>query len=432
MIFISIHDSGNSARRASSHRRFLGALCFLAAGFSTGSASAELPDGPGRAEVQALCSSCHQTSYIERSAGYVRSDWQKLIATMIDLTGDQSRLQRVTEYLAKNFPPNDRRLPNLLAGPNEITIESWQVPTLGQRARDPVEAPDGSIWWTGQSGNLIGRLDPATGKMQEITLPDGTYPHSVTPAANGDIWYLGNRNGTVGVVDGKTLEIKHVYSMQDPAARDPHTGVFDAKGRFFFTLQHSNMVGRIDPATGETTLIKLNRPKSRPYGIKVANNGAIWVACNGGPCLYRIDPDTMIPSQIDLPNQESHVRRLDLASDGSVWYVNSGAGRIGQYDPTTKRFREWPSPSGPDSHPYGLVVIDDIVWYNESGKRPDPLVRFDPATETFQSWPIPSSGVYAGILRHARADSRGRLLIHQSATNHILRVTPTPSISIAK
>jgi virginiamycin B lyase len=117
------------------------------------------------------------------------------------------------------------------------------------------------------------------------------------------------------------------------------------------------------------------------------------------------------------------VRRLDIAGDGTIWYGNSGAGRLGHYDPETGELREWPSPSGPESHPYGLVVVDGIVWYNESGMRPDPLVRFDPQTETFQSWPIPSSGFYAGILRHVRADSEGRLLIHQSSTNHILRVS---------
>src|SRR3546814_7679107 len=43
--------------------------------------------------------------------------------------------------------------------------------------------------------------------------------------------------------------------------------------------------------------------------------------------------------------------------------------------------------------------LDGIVWYNESGVRPDMLVRFDPATESFQSWPIPSGGVYADIER---------------------------------
>ena len=53
----------------------------------------------------------------------------------------------------------------------------------------------------------------------------------------------------------------------------------------------------------------------------------------------------------------------------------------------------------------------------------DPLVRFDPATETFQSWPIPSGGVFAGIARHIRPTRDGDLLIHQSATNRIIRVT---------
>jgi virginiamycin B lyase len=67
--------------------------------------------------------------------------------------------------------------------------------------------------------------------------------------------------------------------------------------------------------------------------------------------------------------------------------------------------------------------VNDVIWYNESGKRPDMLVRFDPKTEKFQSWPIKSGNIYAGIVRHMRATHDGDLLIHQSATNHIMRVS---------
>ena len=81
------------------------------------------------------------------------------------------------------------------------------------------------------------------------------------------------------------------------------------------------------------------------------------------------------------------------------------------------------TPSGAKSHPYAIVVVDGIVWFNESGVRPDPLVRFDPKTETFQSWPIPSGSVYAGIVRHMRPTRDGNLLIHQSSTNRIILVT---------
>ena len=380
----------------------------------------DLPDGSGQQEVAALCSSCHDMGPILRSGGYSPADWRGLIRTMISLPPDTENL--VASYLGEHFPPNDRRSPTLVPGPLELAFETWVVPTLGQRSRDPVEAPDGSIWWVGQWLDIVGRIDPSTGEMREYPLPAGAKPHSVTPDANGTMWYLGNRNATIGRLNPVSGEITE-YPMPEADAKDPHTGEFDASGRFWFTLQHSNRVGRLDPDSGEIELVKLDRPRSRPYGIKIDSEGSAWVACNGGPCLYRLDGESMAQSRIDLPNQESHVRRLDIAADGLIWYVNSGSGRLGSYNPATAEIREWPSPSGPNSHPYAILIVDGKIWYNESGMRPDALVRFDPQDESFQSWPIPSSGLYAGILRHMRATHDGDLLIHQSATNHIMRVS---------
>ena len=107
-----------------------------------------------------------------------------------------------------------------LPGDLEVGFTEWKVPTLGQRARDPVEAPDGTIWWAGQWGNLIGRIDPATGEMKEYPLPADAMPHSVTIDDAGMVWYTGNQNGSVGKFDPTAEEIT-VYPMPDPAARDP-------------------------------------------------------------------------------------------------------------------------------------------------------------------------------------------------------------------
>jgi virginiamycin B lyase len=193
-------------------------------------------------------------------------------------------------------------------------------------------------------------------------------------------------------------------------------------------MQLSNRVGRIDPATGDIKVVEMTAPKSRPYGIKLSPvDGAPWFTCNGRPCIVRVDPQTMELKEVKLPGEDTTVRRLDFDRDGTIWYVNSGGGKLGRYDPKSGEIKEWPSPSGPKSHPYAIVVINGIVWYNESGQRPDALVRFDPRTETFQSWPIPSGGVYAGIIRHMRATKEGNLVIHQSSTNRILMVTPVKS-----
>jgi len=386
--------------------------------------SDELPAGPGKEAVQSVCTACHRTNQITRSSGYTREGWRELIGTMMDLSGSPEQ-ETITEYLATHFPENTQRQPKLIPGTASISFKEWTVPTLGQRSRDPVQAPDGSIWWAGQWGNLIGRIDSSSGDMTEYPLPENSMPHSVTLDEQANVWYMGNKNGTVGKLDPRTGEIT-VYKMPDPAAKDPHTAVFDRQGTMWFTLQHSNMVGRLHPETGDIKLITMPTPKSRPYGIKLDAHGVPWVACNGSNCLARVDPETMEIREHKLPDPKTTVRRLDFASDGMLWYVNSSQGRLGRFNPNTGEVKEWPSPSGAKSHPYAIAVVDGIVWYNESGKRPDALVRFDPATETFQSWAIPSGGIYAGIIRHMRPTREGNLLIHQSSTNRILLVTLKP------
>lgn len=386
-----------------------------------------LADGEGKEAVETLCTSCHTTSNIVGSSGYTREQWEALTATMIDLAPLPEEKAQILDYLAAHYTPNDSRAATLIDGPLEVTFTEWVTPTLGQRTRDPVEAPDGSIWWVGQFLNIVGRLDPETGEMTEWVLPPQTLPHSVNLDADGTPWVMGNGNGTIVKLDPETGEFT-VYPMPDEAARDPHTAEFDANGIMWFSLQRSNMIGRFDPRTGEVELRTLPTPRSNPYGVKIAADGSPYVACNGGGgCLIRVNPDTFELTEIKLPTPDTTTRRHDLAPDGMVWFVNSAQGKIGRYDPTTGEIKEWDSPSGPRSHPYGMAVVDGIVWYNESGVRPDPLVRFDPATETFQSWAIPSGPagdgmLYAGIVRHMRPTADGDLLIHQSSTNRIIRV----------
>jgi virginiamycin B lyase len=367
----------------------------------------ELPDGAGRWMAESLCTQCHGLNQITNSAGYDRDGWEALIETMVALPGPQSRL--LGEYLAEHFPERPGRRPTLVSGDTSIEITEWMVPTLGQRSRDPIEAPDGSIWWTGMWASLAGRLDPETGEMEEYLLPPESRPHSIVPDADGNIWYMGNSNATVGKLDPRTGEVTE-YETQ---ARDPHTAVFHPNGRLYFTAQGAGMLGRLSPETGEVTEIQT---EPRPYGMQVGPDGTIWVAYNGTNMIGALDPETMGVRYYDVPNEASRIRRLGVTSDGTVWYANSTQGRIGRLDPETGETREWPSPSGPDSHPYAFAIIDDKIWYNESGMRPDALVRFDPETEQFQSWEIPSG---VGIVRNMWVTRDGNLLIHQSSSNRV-------------
>ena len=91
-----------------------------------------------------------------------------------------------------------------------------------------------------------------------------------------------------------------------------------------------------------------------------------------------------------LPNEAARPRRVAITPDDVLYYSDYGRGYLGQFDTKTgKLVKEWPSPGGPQSRPYGITIVNGIVWYSESGVKPNTLVRFDPKTEKFQTWAIP-------------------------------------------
>jgi virginiamycin B lyase len=82
--------------------------------------------------------------------------------------------------------------------------------------------------------------------------------------------------------------------------------------------------------------------------------------------------------------------------------------------------REWASPGGPNSQPYGITSAKGIIWYSESNVKPNTLVRFDPNTEKFQTWTIPSGG---GVVRNMMATREGNLVMACSGVNKVAYVT---------
>ena len=94
-------------------------------------------------------------------------------------------------------------------------------------------------------------------------------------------------------------------------------------------------------------------------------------------------------------------------------------GALGRFDPKTGAAREWPSPGGRNSGPYGMTAIDDVIWYSESGVSPNTLVRFDPRNEAFATWPIPSGG---GVVRNMAATRDGEPVLACSGVDRIALV----------
>jgi virginiamycin B lyase len=376
----------------------------------------EWPDGPSKQRFAATCDGCHDINRVR--VGYTPEGWITVVQMMQNMHAPvpPEEWGAMTDYLIRNFPERKRPPAAIIDGPVKANIEMWDVPTQGSRPHDPLAARDGSIWWTGQLVNKLGRVDPKTGAIREYSLKSAfTGPHGLAEDKSGNIWFTGNNTALIGKLDPTTGLVTE-YPLPDPNAKDPHTLNFDQKGILWFTVQQANMIGRLDPATGAIKLVTPPTPKARPYGLKINAQGVPVVVEFGTNKVATVDPATMAIKEYTLPNADSRPRRLAIDSEGMVWYVDFSRGYLGRLDLATGAVKEWPSPSGPKSEPYGIVFTKGALWYNESAAKPNTIVRFDPASEKFQSWAIPGGG---DIVRNMDVTPDGNPVMANSLTNQV-------------
>jgi virginiamycin B lyase len=375
-----------------------------------------LPDGPEKATVQNTCSACHSLGMITNS-GHSKAQWNNVVHMMVNAGArlPAGQFDSVVDYLAKNFPEKSAPPAQIVPGPVQVSFREWDVPTAGSRPHDPMYAPDGMVWYSGQMANVLGRFDPKTQRFKEFHLPDNSGPHGLIPDRDGNVWYTANFGSYIGKLDPRTGKVTQ-YPMPDPKAKDPHTLLFAPNGNIYFTVQGGNFVGRLDPKSGEVKLASSPTPKSNPYGMVIDSHGIPFFVEFGSNKVGRIDPETLAIHEYVLPHADSRPRRVAITPDDVIWYTDYARGFLGRLDPKTGEMTEFPSPGGPRSQPYGITAIGDVLWYSESNTRPNTLVRFDTGTQKFQSWAIPSGG---GVVRNMVHTPDGKLWLAESGVNKI-------------
>jgi virginiamycin B lyase len=147
--------------------------------------------------------------------------------------------------------------------------------------------------------------------------------------------------------------------------------------------------------------------------------GNLFVVQFGVNRIAMVDTKSMKIKEFELPNANARPRRVTTTSDGMVWYSDYQRGYLGRLDPKTGNVKEWLSPSGEKSAPYGISAIKDVIWYSESEASPNTVVRFNPKTEKFQTWAIPGGG---NIVRNTDVTRGGEFVLANSLMNQVTLV----------
>ncbi|HEY8370727.1 MAG TPA: SMP-30/gluconolactonase/LRE family protein [Thermodesulfobacteriota bacterium] len=293
----------------------------------------------------------------------------------------------------------------------EVTSRAYPVPD-GAGPHDVAPAPDGTVWYTAQRQGALGRLDPATGKVEQIPLGPGSAPHGVIVGPDGAPWITDSGQNAIVRVDPRTRAVTRYPLPKDRGYANLNTAAFDGRGVLWFTGQNG-VYGRLDPRSGEMRV--WDAPRGRgPYGITATPDGQIYYASLAGNHIARIDVETGEATVIEPPTPEQGARRVWSDSKGRIWVSEWNSGQVSRYDPATRAWKAWKLP-GERPRAYAVYVDhEDAVWLSDFGANA--VVRFDPETERFEVFPSPRSAANVRQL----LGRPGEVWAPESGTDHLV------------
>jgi virginiamycin B lyase len=184
----------------------------------------------------------------------------------------------------------------------------------------------GIVWYAGNRTRLIGRYDPGTGAIEEIMMPDEAArdPHTLIFDENEEnIWFTVQGGNMMGRLN---IESRKVDLIQSRTERSRPYGIKLAPdGSVWVVLFGSNKLAHIDPDTLEHKEIELPRAEARPRRLEVTADGNAWYVDYATGMLGRYVPGSGEFTEWQMPQGEG-ARPYGMASDsqGRLWMVASG------------------------------------------------------------------------------------------------------------
>jgi virginiamycin B lyase len=214
----------------------------------------------------------------------------------------------------------------------------------------------------------------------------GARPHDALATRDGAYWYTGQMANVLGRVDPKTGQVKEFPLKTSHSG--PHGLMEDRDGNIWFTGNTGALIGKLDPRTGIVTEIPMPDPVKDPHTLVFDASGILWFTAQNSNRVGRIDPMTNEVKLLTLPTAGARPYGMTVSSKGTIYIAEFGTNGIAAINPATLEVREYKLPN-PASRPRRVTITsDDIIWYTDYPRGY--LGRLDPATGQVTEWQSPS------------------------------------------
>jgi virginiamycin B lyase len=242
------------------------------------------------------------------------------------------------------------------------------------------------------AGVIIPGPNQVSMQIWKATTP-GSRPHDALATRDGAYWYTGQMANVLGRVNPKTGEVKE-FPLKT-AHSGPHGLMEDHEGNIWYTGNTAALIGKLNPKTGAVTEYPMPDPVKDPHTLVFDGKGILWFTAQNSNRIGRIDPKTNEVKLLTLPTAGARPYGMTVSSKGTIFIVEFGSNGVAAVDPATLEVREYKLPD-PGARPRRVTITsDDIVWYTDYSRGY--LGRLDPATGKVTEWASPSgakSGPY--------------------------------------
>jgi virginiamycin B lyase len=257
--------------------------------------------------------------------------------------------------------------------------------------------PDGSVWFAEQYANYIGHYLPESGQFRIYPLPvismaDRSAPggHRDLPVAPNDlaldgagrVWFTEMNADAIGRLDPASGAVQQyplsaAHSLQ---RLNPYGIAVDGEGAIWFTESSQPRIGRLDPRTGRIETFATPDAQALPMEIAVDAQGMVWVTTFGRNLLLRFAVRQRQFTTYYAPTEDGAsggLYGLSIAPDGAVWVTVAAANAVARLEPSGPRFVYYLIPTR-ESLPFGVTAAGDHeIWFTEAGTAQLGLLRPD-------------------------------------------------------
>src|SRR5215475_7103343 len=398
----------------------------LATQLTSGEWMASFPGTPQQKHFMDRCTSCHTYERIAKSS-YNADEWITVLQRMASYAPgsmgvepqkrkeirertvvDAERLRPRAEYLASinlssapQWEYSLKPLPRLKGRSTKVVITEYDLPRSTAMPHDVILDDQGNAWYTDFGHQFLGKLEPATGKVTEYTVPSlkPDYPPGMLDIhlKDSNIWVGLMLQAGVAKFDRKAEKFTMFPLPKDinnPAAQQAMVmpTSYQVDGKVWMNSVGIPGVRRMELATQkfETFAPFADFPKGQEhsvYGIKADSQNNLYFMDFSADLIGRIDAKTGKYTFFKTPTPNSNPRRGYIDPQDRLWFTEYRANKLAMFDTRTEKFTEWELPTA-YTFPYDVIPDKNgELW--TAGMSNDRVVRLDPKTGQATEYQLP-------------------------------------------